>query len=550
MKSRISKWLAPTVVDPKKAQQQYLLHLVLAGLALPGFAFGVVALVLWAFGLTPIAGALAGFLVQPFYLLSYQLSRRGHTRLAAYFPVIAVFLAMVAGSLQVGIGHSTYIGFAMTTLTAGILIDYRAGLIMAVLSMLANMSVGFAQANGYLPAAISPGSTMSADTIAMGLGLVVIVIFAKINNDQISEALRREQVVSAELQARHADLEVQVSRRTQDVERRLLQLRTAAEISRVISAVLDPQTLIQKVVELVRERFDLYFVGLFLVDERGEYAVLSAGTGQAGLKMLEESHKLSVGGPSMIGWATSHRQPRIALDVGQEAIRFSNPNLPLTRSELAIPLISGERVIGALTIQSDQPEAFDQDDITVLQGIADSLATALENAHLFQQVQSSLDEVRHLHRQYLSQSWEGVSQTASELNYTFESPAVSMSGEASSIDIPISLRDQAIGKLTIEGDQSQWSPEELAFVQAVTTQTAIALENARLLEETRRLAQRERLLAELTGKVGATADVNVVLRTAIHELGKALHASAGMIRLEVVPETVDGKDGKNGDGEK
>jgi GAF domain-containing protein len=140
-------------------------------------------------------------------------------------------------------------------------------------------------------------------------------------------------------------------------------------------------------VNLIRDRFDFYYVGLFLLDETGRWAVLWAGTGQPGRQMLKQGHKLEVGGTSMVGWCTANAQARIALDVGEETVRFDNPLLPETRSEMALPLISRGRVIGALTVQSTEAQAFSEEDIAVLQTMADQIANAIENARLFEETQ-------------------------------------------------------------------------------------------------------------------------------------------------------------------
>jgi PAS domain S-box-containing protein len=128
--------------------------------------------------------------------------------------------------------------------------------------------------------------------------------------------------------------------------RRAVQLQTSAEVSHAATAILSLDELLPRTVELVRDHFDLYYTGLFLVDETGQWAVLRAGTGEAGRQMMEQGHKLEVGGASMIGWCIANQQARIALDVGEEAVRFSNPLLPETRSELALPLVSRGKVIG------------------------------------------------------------------------------------------------------------------------------------------------------------------------------------------------------------
>jgi GAF domain-containing protein len=339
---------------------------------------------------------------------------------------------------------------------------------------------------------------------------------------------------NVELQELRDTLEKRVASRTEDLQRRLVQLRTAAEISRTIAGELEQDTLLDRFVNLIKERFDLYYVGVFFVDESTGYAVLRAGTGQSGARMLAEDHRLAVGGTSMIGWATAHREPRIALDVGQEAVHFNNPHLPLTRSEMALPLISGDQVLGALTIQSIEPEAFDEDDITILQGIADSMATAITNARLFTQVNVSLQEIETLQRNYISEAWSEITPSAQEFSIVTEGDGGNGFDEnLESLNIPLTLRDQIIGNVMLETDKSTWTSEETAFIEAITNQAAIALENARLLEETRLRAEQERIISDVANKLWGSTDVDTMLRTSVQELGRILNASESIIQLDV-----------------
>ena len=170
------------------------------------------------------------------------------------------------------------------------------------------------------------------------------------------------------------------------LDRRALLLQAAAEVSRATGSILDPDELIQQVVELTRERFGLYYVGLYLVDQADEtrqWAVLRAGTGEAGRRMVAQGRRIETGGDSMVGWCIANRQSRLEQNVSGEAALQKNPLLPLTRSKLALPLISRGQAIGAMTIQSAEPDAFAEEDITTLQTMADQLANAIENARLF-----------------------------------------------------------------------------------------------------------------------------------------------------------------------
>ncbi len=203
-------------------------------------------------------------------------------------------------------------------------------------------------------------------------------------------------------------------------------LQTAAEVSRAASSILDINQLIETSVNLIRDRFDFYYVGLFMVDETGDWAVLRAGTGEAGQVQLARGHRLKIGGESMIGWCVQHRQARIALDVGEDAVWFSNPDLPHTHSEMALPLVSRDQVIGALTVQSTERSAFSKEDVTMLQTMADQLANAIDNARLFESVASarhsaeaSLQEVQAL--QHLSQALSGTLRVDDVATAFFES---------------------------------------------------------------------------------------------------------------------------------
>jgi GAF domain-containing protein len=186
----------------------------------------------------------------------------------------------------------------------------------------------------------------------------------------------------------------------QQIQRRSLQLVTSAEVSRIATTILDPAELLPEVVELIKNGFDLYYAGIFLIDGSGDWtgepnrwAVLRAGSGEAGQQMIANNHKLEIGGDSMIGTSISNAEARIAHNVGEEARFFKNPYLLGTRSEIALPLISRGQVLGALSIQSEKESAFSQEDITSLQTLADQLANAIENARLFEQTEVRAEEL-------------------------------------------------------------------------------------------------------------------------------------------------------------
>ncbi len=246
-----------------------------------------------------------------------------------------------------------------------------------------------------------------------------------------------------------------------DLASRALQLQTAAEVSHAASSILSLDELLPQVVELIRERFDLYYVGIFLVDEAERYAVLRAGTGQAGRLLLGRGHQLTIGDSSIpptdgdysvIGWCIANRQARIALDVGEEAVRFDNPWLPETRSELALPLISRGQVLGAMTVQSAKEAAFSETDVTVLQTMADQVANAIANAHLFEQTQRRVAELATINaiNQALTSHLElraMLSLVVEKIHHIFDVPSAYIAlydSQTNLVEIPC----------MVEGDQS------------------------------------------------------------------------------------------------
>lgn len=516
---RISPWLEPVNPDPALAYQERMLYLILAVLAPAGVLFGIGGLVS-GLGVVSIWGAVAGFGTLPVFALAYFLARRGHLQAACLIPPIAILAAPILGNILLGTGHFIYAGYLLAIVIAVLLAGARLGAAFALLSLLSHLAVGaWLETGAFQPVRFSPTDTVFLDGLGLGLISALAIATLTFNRSETQRRLRDERQRVEELDAQAAVLEQQVWQSQQDLQRRLAQIRAAAEVTSTIGRVLDPDTLLEQVVKLVKDRFDLYYVGVFLLDAHREYAVLRAGTGEAGARMVAEGHKLAVGGESMIGHCILTRRARIALDVGQEAIRFNNPYLWKTRSELALPVQSGETVLGAMTIQSDVPAAFDQDDILVFQSVADSLATALENARLFAEAEASLRETQSLHRQYLQRAWSELQHSQEgKYRYTFEER--SMPQPVSKVEVPLVLREQVIGYLELETDRPGLSAEEQRLVEAVAAQATQALENARLIEETQARAARERVLNEMTAQMSRSLDLDALLRTAVQELGQ------------------------------
>ncbi|KAF0111451.1 MAG: hypothetical protein FD147_934 [Chloroflexi bacterium] len=370
-------------------------------------------------------------------------------------------------------------------------------------------------------------------------------------------------------------LENRVQERTQQLAQqneallfRSRQLQTVSDVARGIVSTRDFESLLTTVTTLISERFDFYHVGIFLIDDTGEYAVLRAANSAGGRKMLARQHKLQVGQVGIVGYATGTGDPRISTDVGQDAVFFNNPDLPETKSEMALPLKVENRIIGALDVQSTQSNAFSQEDIELFTTLSDQIAIAINNNQLYAETSRALEESEKVHRQYLNQEWTKQTVDISNKSYKFtpdgliplteDLPEIHMvldsarpivrtqksddksATTTSILAVPILLRGESIGVIHLQETEKSdyvWSQNELTTVQAVADQVALTLENARLFEQTIRRADRERKVLEITSKIRSTNDPQQMLQITLEELRRNLGATKAQIVLNVAEQT-------------
>lgn len=371
---------------------------------------------------------------------------------------------------------------------------------------------------------VSPLQKISrfANDITSGAAATEISLKTGDEFEQVSGALNQ---MGQSIQEKREDLQKQVVQRT-------AQLRASNEVARVANSILDPDQLISSVVKLITDTFGYYYSGIFLLSDDGRWAELKEATGSAGEALKARRHRLPIGGNSMVGTAISAKEARIALDVGDTPVRFNNPLLPNTRSEIALPLLIGDRVIGALNVQSIREADFKAEEISTLQSMASQVAIALENARLFREMNESLEELRQANQEFVVTTWRdrlksGKLEHTTRPNLSFKSDDENVH----EIEVPLNLREQKIGQIALEINQG-WDAEDQAWVEALATQVAISLENSRLLEESQQAAMRERLSASIIQKVWAANSVDTIIQTAVRELARSLDASEVKIELK------------------
>jgi GAF domain-containing protein len=315
-----------------------------------------------------------------------------------------------------------------------------------------------------------------------------------------------------------------VEERTAGLIKKTEQLHATSYIARKTAEVQDLASLLNTVANLVTDQFGFYHTGIFLINEAGDQAFLQAASSEGGQWMIEKGHSLTIGTQGIVGYVAAQKKPRIALDVGADAIFFNNPDLPMTRSELALPLLVRNRVLGVLDIQSDKPEAFDIDDIDVLQTLSDQIAIAMENARLLDETQAAIAQLEALTSNRTREAW---SQKLRERSRVFTYTPLGLRAEKltqkhdKAITAPIILRGQKIGDISItRKGNATWSKLDKELIDEVASQVGLAVDNIRLLEEATQRAKQEETIGKLAARFSQSLDLDTLLQTAARELGQ------------------------------
>lgn len=392
---------------------------------------------------------------------------------------------------------------------------------------------------------------------------------AKVDNrDEIGLLAYAFNVMTGRLRELLSSLEERVAERT-------YQLETVVEVSQKLSSILDLSDLMHEVVYLTKETFNYYHVHIYLLDEWGETLVMVEGYGEAGAEMKHRGHSILLKAPKSLV-ARAAREGRIINinDVHQNPEWLPNSLLPETRSEAAVPIYLNREIVGVLDVQSEKIAGITPESERILRALASQVATAVGNAHLFARTQAALNRTEHLQSLYTGEAWQRLTKNTSsnfEINRSSALPPLpekvtpeaevalqqrqtinlkfnssddkndeenkkgTFHGVAHHIATPLKLRNQIIGILGLQDNDPnrQWTSEEIALIEAVSEQMSLALENARLFEETGRRAGRERIIADVTQQVWSADEIEAVMRTAVAQLAEKLQASEVVIRLGV-----------------
>ena len=553
----------------EKARVAKLLHQILLGIwSLPILAVIVILInPTTSSFLIPAASGLAVMLIVLMLLNHTGRSNIASVLLVGTLVILFTYLNFNTGGAPLPLILLTVIAIMMS----GLLLGSRAPIITALVLGLQHAVIVSLNVAGFItPPAVAPPPQQNILVTAVSyllIGFLLRLVIVRIQTVVDETRAGEKNLLSSnrELQALSTSLEHHVAERTLELasanaknERRAAQFEAIAQVSRTISSSQDLSTLLPQITSVISRLFGFYHVGIFLLDTKKEYAVLSAANSEGGQKMLARGHRLRIGETGIVGYVTSTGNARVALDTGSDAIFFNNPDLPHTRSEMALPFKVGPVVIGALDVQSKEPNAFAEEDISILSILSEQVGIAIQNSRQYEETHRALAESETLSRQFVRQGWQdftkarnlaGIRHSGAKATLLYskngntndDGPShnqLSQQPKGASLVLPVKLRGEVIGTVNVRSPGNrEWSQDELDIVTAIIERAAVALENARLLTESQKRAAKERTIGEISAKISAQSDIDELLKTAAIELGRTLPKANISIQFKKEDET-------------
>ena len=526
--------------------RESFLRIILRLASVAGLALAVVA-----YPTTPPVTRIFFAIIYLILLLATFLPRLNYSIRASVF-LLLVFLIGLQALIGWGPWADANIFFAAFVVVAALLFEPNIDFVALGVSVIAITIAGVLNLTGLLqmtdktlpPLTISTWLTYGLDFSAMSLLIIWPIRLFKREFSRIADQMRK--MFNALLSER-TQLEERVQIRTQELEKQTIQLRASTLITREISNIQDVQPMLTQVTTFISHQLGYYHVGIFLVDDQFRTAFLQASSSDAGRTLMEHGYQFNLNGNNIIGRVATSRKSAIATDAGSPEFPLNDPDMPRTHSRLAMPLVARGKVIGVLDIHSERSQAFGQADAEIGQLLADQVATSIENIRLKSETQAVISELEILTAQQTHEAWKSYLQSDEKI-YQFTPSGVKQvepsakNDERTGLNIPLLLRGQEIGSIALQRkDSEQWTETERDLVEKIATQVALALENSRLLEETRRRASQQQTVSEISARLGRSLDVDTLLQTAARELGSLPDVAEVSVYVEPVNQKEIGK---------
>jgi GAF domain-containing protein len=497
-------------VAPEQLWRERFLHILLQGSCILGF----VAIVLYLLTPSPLAYKFLAIATYSILVLITLFTRLSY-RIRATVFLFLLYYSGASSLIDRGLEEASMLFLGMIVMTSLLFSTRASTYVAAALTLLSIMMFGWSGSS------FPDFARLTAILLTVA---AMIVIGLHTFQEEFTKTERLLRPALDRLREERLQLERQVEEKTASLARKTEQLRATSYIARQTADIEDLASFLNNLTRLVTDQFGFYHAGIFLLSESGNQVVLQAASSEGGQRMVERGHALSVGTQGIVGYVAAQKKPRIALDVGTDAVFFNNPDLPLTRSEVALPLLIRNKLLGVLDIQSDKPRAFSVDDIDVLQTLSDQIAVAIDNARLVDETQAAIAQLEVLTRIRTHEAWQrklqehGRAFTYTPLGLRAEKAAHS---HVNAISAPITLRGRKIGTISVARKSTgKWSRLDEGLLNEVAGQVGLAIDNIRLLEEATQRAMQEQVVGQLATQFSQSLDLETLLQTAARELGQ------------------------------
>ena len=508
-------------------------------------------------------------------IISLYLANRGRVGMAKLIVPLALLAAIAIIAISTnGLRDISIVGLPLVLVLAALLLGKRSIWTIAPVTVLTAFLIALMDImTGRAITQVGIDDAIIIVVLLIGCSAIIQALINRlretINKLQQHEKLQTEE--NRELNQLRQSLQERVNQSTADLDtanpfnlKRARQFEAVSQVVKAISSIQELDILLPLITHVISEKFNTYHAGIFLLDEAHEFAVLRASNSEGGRKMLERGHKLQIGQTGIVGFVTATGRARVTLDVGSDAAYFDNPDLPNTRSEIALPLQYSGQVIGALDVQSTEANAFDLDDIEVLSTLADQVAITINNTRSFEEGRKSLAESQNTFNKLTRESWkvmrprslgqgfqssgamvvplrEPLEEKDIQEVVTKNSSIISNEiDDSSNLRIPIRLRGQVIGVMNLHTRKNRkFSSDESDIAEAVAERLSLAIETAVLFQSTQHRADIERVTTDISSKITASTRFETILQTAAQELSRALGGSEVIVQIKPVSIELD-----------
>ncbi|MFZ1041815.1 MAG: GAF domain-containing protein [Anaerolineales bacterium] len=453
--------------------------------------------------------------------------------LKAMVFLILVYALGVSGFLDTGLWGDSRVFMLALVIMACLLFSPLAGIISTIIGTLTTIGFGwliitsrYSLTSNNMPlGAFADWLTGALTNILLS---VVVIIGLRLVQREFERARERAGSSVQELQKEGRHLELRVQERTNQLSRESELLRSSALIARTVAELQDVPTLLERAVHLSSDLFGFYHVAIYLFDEQGKLAFLQSASTEVGKKMVKDGFYIENNPRNVVGYVSEQNKSYILADTNDESrtrLIFEG-KLELTRSEIIIPLTVRGKITGIIDFQSKESHAFDQDEIEILQSLADQIAISIDSTRLYDETQAFINELEALTTQQMGDVWKRYAgNRALAYQYTPSgvksiAPSQDKTKNKSDMQIPLRLRGQDIGMIAFQGQKTiRWSASARDLAEKVATQVALALDNSRLLEETRQRATQQQTVNEISARLNRSLDIDTLLQMAARELG-------------------------------